>query len=172
MQWAMRQHQTKVSFRWNTRRIAEFETERGRGTLASRVQFRRNLEVTNALLGSVTCHALMSGIIVVLCCPAPLLSAYGLIGVESEYLLTTLVYPLLTAHATLHPVLTTLRHNGLRSQSRKLLRSLRKCQWHSASIEQAVTTVSQTVAQHTVTAGRAHKEQDRHFQMLQGMWGK
>ncbi len=145
--------------------IAEFDTDNDMGKLTSRVQFRRNREVTDALLGSVVSHFVMTCLVVVFVLFSPFLSIYGFIDEPMEYQLTALQYPLFMLHALLHPLLTLWRHEGLWMESKRFFTCL--CVSES-SLENDDTVRARVVE--PVTAGRAHRQQDRHFEMLNNMW--
>ncbi len=127
------------------------------------MQFRRNRDVTDALLGSVVSHAVATSLLVGVAAVTPLLGSTGLIAGSTEYLLTTTAYPLFVTQAALHPLLTISRHKGLRSETAKIW----QC-WHGAQVEQQHGPSAGAI--YTVTAGTAHKEHEKHFQMLRLMW--
>ncbi len=154
-----------ILHRWNANKIAQFSTSRDEGTLTSRVQFRRNREITDALLGSVVSHSSMILVTLLFVAPARILGAYGLISQRVELPLTSLAYPMNAVHALLHPVLTVYRHQGLWSQCQNMI-----C-CSGSEVEQEAADVGQEVVEH-VTAGGARKKQDCHFEMLNSMWNK
>ncbi len=148
--------------RFNELKLNEFDVSSDSSSLTSRIQFRRNVEITNSLIGSVISHAIVWVLIMVLIVPiAPFLGDRGYIQMTTEYEVTCWNYFLANFQLLLHPVLTVQRSEPLKRQLRLIL---------------GLNTSNQSYEIDEIVCGKDDKslgratQQNSHFDMLQNMW--